>query len=109
MNGTSESSEPSESSGTERPGQRAEAVRRLVNATNQLLRLEADVLHGDPLDEDAFDRLVDEFCDAVKAARRRPKPLKAPPASTEEPVEPLAPTHRLLFVRWLVERGRLFG
>src|SRR5688572_33375271 len=45
MNGTSESSEPSESSGTERPGQRAEAVRRLVNATNQLLRLEADLLH----------------------------------------------------------------
>ena len=95
------------------PTRRVDSTRaatiRLIEATNRLLRLELDVLHGDPFDKDAFDRLVDEFCAAVKAAQRRPKPVKAPPAPTEEPVEPLVPTPRLLFARWLAQRGRLSG
>jgi hypothetical protein len=107
---------------------RTDAMHRLIGATNQLMRVELAVLRGGDVDEATFERLVDEFCAAVRAAqlRRSPRPqpplvgrgaVVVPPTARqlsadevpEEPLEPLAPTPRLLFARWLAARGRLSG
>ena len=98
---------------------RSETARRLFQATNGLLRYELAILHGRPNDEDVFAALLATFCQAMRAAGLATMPMPPPPsrrpaarrqtAVEVEPVEPLAPTPKLRFARWLAERGRLSG
>ena len=105
-------------SGRRGAGARGDALRRLLAATNGLLRLELDVVQGAPLDADALDDLLGGYCAAVYAVAhpRTDSEEGADPgapsgraAPAEEEEAPAEPTPRLEFARWLVRHGRLSG
>jgi len=101
-------------------GARGAALRRLLAATDGLMRFELAVVEGAPLDADALDELLASYCaamhaaapprtDAHAAARRGATPSGHTAPTDEELVRPAEPTPRLLFARWLVQQGRLSG
>jgi hypothetical protein len=79
-------------------------ARRLLRATNQLIRLELAVLKTGTLDEVAFDQMVREFCEAASdaAAAHRDQ-------CHERDVQPAEVTPALRFARWRYENGHLSG
>jgi hypothetical protein len=94
----------------------ATAEFRVAESATRLRQEEQEaVLHGRPLDEDAFDRLVCAYCRAKRdalVARQAWQRWQAERAVTSDWANASGssvPTARLRFARWLYLHGRIAG